>query len=117
MFNEGDNVYVLRWGFGARTLDRARVERVTKTQAIITGGAKFNRETGREVGGGGSYSSRRIEHPKLELDSQWRREVADAARHRLAGTARHRDGDPEKIRAAYAAWDRAEQAARAEGEA
>jgi len=114
MFNEGDNVYVLLWGFGARTLDRAKVERVTKTQAIITGGAKFNRETGREVGSGGSYSSRLIEHPTPQLDSQWRGEVADSARRRLAETARH--SDPDAIRKAYAVWDKAERAAW-EGEA
>ena len=114
MFNEGDNVYVLRWGFGARTIHRARVERVTKPQAIITGGAKFNRETGREVGGGGSYSSRRIEHPTPQLHSQWRGELAEVARMRLVDVARR--GTPGEIRAAYAAWDSAEQAARAEGD-
>lgn len=116
MFNEGDNVYVLRWGFGSRTLDRARVERVTKTQAIITGGAKFNRETGREGGGGGSYSSRRIEHPTPQLDSQWRSEVAAVALSRLAGIARDSQSEPDQIRAAYAAWDTAERAIR-EGKA
>ena len=115
MFNEGDNVYVLLWGFGARTLDRAKVERVTKTQAIITGGTKFNRETGREVGSGGSYSSRLIEHPTPQLHSRWRGELAEVARMRLAEVTRR--GAPDEIRAAYAAWDRAEQAARAEGEA
>lgn len=115
MFNEGDNVYVLRWGCGARTLDRARVERVTKTQAIITGGAKFNRETGREVGGGGSYSSQRIEHPTLQIDSQWRGELAEVARRRLVEVARR--GATEETWEAYAAWVSAERAARAEGEA
>ena len=30
--------------------------------------------------------------------------------------ARNRDGDPEEIRVAYAAWDSAEQTARAKGE-
>lgn len=115
MFNEGDNVYVIRYSFSSRALDRAKVERVTKTQAIITGGAKFNRETGREIGNSGSYSSRRIEPRTPQLDSQWRSEFAAVALSRLAGVARDSQSEPEQIRSAYAAWDKAERAIR-EGE-
>ena len=101
-FNEGDEVYVS----SREALRRETITRVTKTQAVIEHERhveKFNRETGRQIGGSDIGASC-LHHPNEHLDKKWRQARVDAARRVLAEYAR-RD-EPEKIRAAFAKWDR-----------
>ena len=106
-FNEGDQVYVLSWGWGGH-LSRAVVSRVTKTQAIIGEGAReqrFNRETGRRTGAH-TWDATRIELRDEDLDREYRIVVTKALATRLSEAARK--GDPDEIREAFAKWDRAD---------
>lgn len=106
-FNEGDQVYV--YSSGRFTLRKAVISRVTKTQAIIANDRyeeKFNRETGRMVGGG-AWDSTRIDYPTPGLDKQYLEQRKHRAASMLSEAARK--GDAADIRAAYARWDRLER--------
>lgn len=98
MFNKGDEVYVEQHG---SPLVRLRVERVTKTQAILGGvGWRFNRTTGRRIGGG-NYIYLHLRSPKL--DARYAKEWAygrDLAARRALSQAVRPGGDPDEIRAA-----------------
>lgn len=103
-FNKGDHVYIYSSGYQA--LSRGVIARVTKTQAIIQHERyeqKFNRETGRLIGGG-TWNSTSIAHPNDRLDREWREQQVRTAR-RLLSKAAETD-DPNAIRAAYEKWDR-----------
>lgn len=110
-FNEGDKVYVVGGGW-SRVLQRSKVIRVTKTQAILATGGRYNRVTGRMVGGN-EWSASRIEQPSPSLDATYRKQQVREAAARLANVARdysiERDVPPEDIRAAFAAWDEIER--------
>lgn len=106
-FNAGDAVYVHRYGYGR--ISKAIITRVTKTQAIIEReryDQRFNRGTGRLVGGG-NFDSTRISHPTPALDREWRQRKVRNARLLLARAAEKDDADA--IRAAFEKWDRLEQ--------
>ena len=83
-FNEGDQVYVRR-GFLGSDIHRAVVTRVTKTQATV-GSIRYNRQTGRLIGGS-AHSSSWIEHPTPILDVQYR-QMSDALDKARATRAR-----------------------------
>lgn len=103
-FNEGDQVYINSSGYGA--MGRGVVSRVTATQAIVGEGPKerrFNRETGRLVGGS-TWDAARITHPTPSLDAEWRRLCASAAARHLSAVADK--GNADEIRKAFAAWER-----------
>lgn len=106
-FNEGDVVYVIGDGWH-RPLSRSRVERVTKTQAILPDGSKYNRTTGRKVGAN-EYSAARIELPDAALDREHHGQKIRAAVEALEAAARRyrsvNGSSPDAIRVAYAAWD------------
>lgn len=104
-FNEGDQVYINSFGYGA--MSRGVVARVTATQAIVGEGARerrFNRETGRLVGGS-TWNTARIDHPTPSLDAEWRRVRSAAAARHLSAVAGK--GDAVEIRKAFTAWERA----------
>jgi hypothetical protein len=108
-FNEGDEVYVYSSGY--RALRKAVVVRVTKTQAVVESGRaeqRFNRETGRLIGGD-TWNMSRIDHPTPALDKQWLAERVDGARRHLAQVAAK--SDAAEIRAAFERWDELERTA------
>lgn len=108
-FNGGDRVYIYSAGYGA--ISKGIISRVTKTQAIITHARyeqRFNRQTGRLVGGG-SFESTSISHPTERLDREWHAQKIRAARRELAEIARGNNGDDgSDLRAAFEKWDRLE---------
>lgn len=85
---------------------RVRVERATKTQAIIEGGGKYRQANGRRVGAT-EWSIHCIEHPTRELDKRWDEQQLKGTGSALARATRH--GTPSDIRAAYAVWDKLEK--------
>lgn len=102
-FNEGDEVYV--HDAGRYSIRKEVVSRVTKTQAIISHERyeeKFNRKTGREIGGD-SWNATRIDHPTPGLDKQYRAKLINRATRVLSDAALK--GTEDEIRAAFAHWD------------
>lgn len=108
MFEAGEQVYVTARG---QVTARRTITRVTKTQAIIEtkgGDARYNRETGREVGAAGPWETGRIEHRSPSLDARWRAALYRRAAVNLAraanAAASEKDGADEKLQEAIVEW-------------
>lgn len=106
-FNVGDQVYIYASGY--RGLAKGVISRVTKTQAIVANGRfeqKFNRQSGRLIGGR-QFDTPSISHRTDRLDAEWHQQKIRAARRELAEVARGNNGDDAHVlRAAFEKWDR-----------
>lgn len=87
-FNEGDQVYVIM-SLWSDSIRKGVVSRVTKTQAIVgsgDNGIRFNRQSGRIIGGSG-YSTTRIEHHNPSLDALYKKRQGEALAAKLSAVA------------------------------
>lgn len=105
-FEAGKEVYLYSTGMSS-PIERATISRVTKTQAIIDRGhyeQRFNRETGRIIGGSGAtWGQRRLSRSTPALDKLWAEQQLRNAKAKLMHAASKEDAGA--IREAYARWD------------
>lgn len=94
---KGATVAVLQSGTAYDRVTTTTIERLTKTQIVLTNGTRFNRETLRRVGSSNSWHSTRllpIDDPTVVTSiAHNRSRDAVAHVHKLADDLRNRDDD------------------------